>query len=129
MEREIGSSNLNDKEGALKTYKEAAKGKSNSEARLIAADILNKPVSWDWDAPRTREGYYHYTGGIEAAIKRSIAFAPYADLLWLETKAPNLQQATSFARRIRTEHPGKYVVEGSTAKASGTLTRVQVDGV
>ncbi|TEB38633.1 isocitrate lyase [Coprinellus micaceus] len=110
VEREIESSNLNDKEGALKTYNEAAKGKSNSEARLIAADILNKPVSWDWDAPRTREGYYHYTGGIEAAIKRSIAFAPYADLLWLETKAPNLQQATSFARRIRTEHPGKWMV-------------------
>ncbi|KAF5332559.1 hypothetical protein D9611_005088 [Ephemerocybe angulata] len=110
VEQEIGTSNIKDKEGALKTYREAAKGKSNSEARIIAADILNKPVSWDWDAPRTREGYYHYTGGIEAAIKRSLAFAPYADLLWLETKAPNVQQATSFARRLREVNPGKWLV-------------------
>ena len=58
-------------------------------------------------APRTREGYYHYTGGIEAAIKRSIAYAPYADLLWLETKSPNVKQASSFARKIKAIHPDK----------------------
>ncbi|CAG8733352.1 11312_t:CDS:1, partial [Acaulospora colombiana] len=57
--------------------------------------------------PKTREGYYHFKGGIEAAIKRSNLFAPYADLLWLETKKPDLQQAQSFARRIRNVHPGK----------------------
>ena len=82
--KEIEGSSLKDKIGALKTYNEAAKGKSNNEARAIAADILNKPVAWDWDgkfvatrlflgtnwsplAPRTREGYYHYTGGIEVS--------------------------------------------------------------
>lgn len=46
---------------------------------------------------------------MEAAIKRSKLFAPYADLIWLETKEPNLEQAKGFARRIREEHPGKYV--------------------
>jgi isocitrate lyase len=57
--------------------------------------------------PRTREGYYHYTGGIEAAIRRSLAFAPYSDILWLETKKPDLAQARYFARKIREKYPGK----------------------
>ena len=59
--------------------------------------------------PKTREGYYHFTGGIEAAIKRELAFAPYADMMWLETKRPDLEQAQGFARRIREKFPGKYV--------------------
>lgn len=37
-----------------------------------------------------------------------MAFAPYADLLWLETKSPNLEQARYFARKIREKYPGKY---------------------
>jgi isocitrate lyase len=60
-------------------------------------------------APRTREGYYHYTGGVEAAIKRALAFAPHADLIWLETKLPDLEQARYFARKIRAKYPGKLV--------------------
>jgi len=107
---EIEASELKDKKGALEAYTTAVQGKSNGEARDIAAEILGKPVFWDWDAPRTREGYYHYTGGIKAAIKRSIAFAPYGDLLWLETKAPDVAQASGFARTIREQHPGKWFV-------------------
>ncbi|TFK26800.1 isocitrate lyase [Coprinopsis marcescibilis] len=110
VEQEIQTSSISDKQGAWKTYLAAVEGKSNYEAREVAAEILGHSVFWDWDLPRTKEGYYHYTGGIEAAIKRSIAFAPYADLLWLETKAPDVQQATSFARTIREQYPGKWFV-------------------
>jgi isocitrate lyase len=60
--------------------------------------------------PRTREGYYHTTGGIDAAVSRALAFAPYADMIWLETKAPDLKQAQAFARRIREKFPGKWLV-------------------
>jgi len=56
---------------------------------------------------RTREGYYHFKGGIDAAIKRVLAFAPYSDMLWLETKAPDIKQATYFARKIHESVPGK----------------------
>jgi isocitrate lyase len=66
-------------------------------------------IDRDFTVPKTREGYYHFKGGVEAAIKRSNLFAPYVDLVWLETKEPNLEQATAFARRIREQHPGKYV--------------------
>jgi len=60
--------------------------------------------------PRTREGYYHTTGGIDAAVSRALAFAPCADLIWLETKTPDLKQAQSFARRIHEKFPGKWLV-------------------
>jgi hypothetical protein len=59
--------------------------------------------------PRTREGYYHFTGGLAAATKRVAAFAPHADLLWLETKTPDLAQARKFAREVRAQYPNKCV--------------------
>jgi isocitrate lyase len=94
----------------LEHYREAASGKSNTEARNIAASIVGSEIDWDWDSPRTREGYYHTTGGIDTAVSRALAFAPYADLIWLETKTPDLKQAQSFARRIREKFPGKWLV-------------------
>ncbi|KAJ7597328.1 isocitrate lyase [Mycena floridula] len=110
VEDAINKSSVTNKGSALETYKSAAEGKSNTEARAIARDILGQNVFWDCDLPRTREGYYHCTGGVEAAIKRSIAFAPYADLIWLETKEPDLEQARYFARKIRQKYPGKWLV-------------------
>lgn len=44
---------------------------------------------------------------MQAALKRTLAFADYADLLWLETKAPVLKQAQDFAAQIREKYPGK----------------------
>ncbi|KAF5384915.1 hypothetical protein D9615_001129 [Tricholomella constricta] len=110
VQKAVEKSSIGNKEEAYKSYLTAVAGKSNNQARAIAADILGEPVFWDCDLPRTREGYYHYTGGIEAAIKRTMAYAPYADLLWLETKAPDLDQARYFARKIREKYPGKWFV-------------------
>lgn len=61
---------------------------------------------WNWDSPRTREGYYRYQGGTSCAIHRAIEFAPYADLLWMETKKPILSQAREFAEGVRGARPG-----------------------
>ncbi|KAF8899206.1 isocitrate lyase [Infundibulicybe gibba] len=110
VEQSIKTSNISDKDAAFQSYLTAVASKSVTEARAIAADILGEPVFWDWDLPRTREGYYHYTGGVEAAIKRAMTFAPYSDLLWLETKTPDLEQARYFARKIRAKYPGKWFV-------------------
>lgn len=80
------------------------------QRRKAAAEFAGSPVIFNWDTPRTREGFYHYKAGISAATKRAIAFAPYADLLWLETADPSVQKAAGFAKDIRTVYPGKKLV-------------------
>ncbi|GAA5822114.1 hypothetical protein JCM3770_000414 [Rhodotorula araucariae] len=101
-----------DASAKFEQYKARIEGASlsNREARTFAKEIVGEEVGWDWDLPRTKEGYYHYRGGMAAAMKRTLAFADYADLLWLETKAPDLQQAQTFAGEIRSAHPGKWLV-------------------
>mgnify|MGYP001761948713 FL=1 len=64
---------------------------------------------WDWDAPRTREGFYQYRGGTQCAVNRAIAFAPYADLLWMETKSPILSQAKEFADGVHAAVPEQWL--------------------
>ncbi|KIY62563.1 isocitrate lyase and phosphorylmutase [Cylindrobasidium torrendii FP15055 ss-10] len=110
VEKELELSPIADKKAAYESYKKAVEGKANSDARAVAEDILGKKIFWSADLPRTKEGYYHFTAGIDAAVGRAMAFAPYADLLWLETKTPNLEQARSFARKIRAKFPGKMFV-------------------
>ncbi|KAN0063453.1 mitochondrial 2-methylisocitrate lyase [Thecaphora frezii] len=89
-----------------------AGGVSNLEARRACEAVFGASgvPTWCWDAPRTKEGYYHFQGGLGAAIKRVKAFAAYADLLWLETKRPDLEQAREIAARIHEEHAGKWLV-------------------
>ena len=70
--------------------------------KIVAPD---KEVYFDWDAPRTKEGYYMLKNCIEAAIQRSLEYAPYADMIWLETKTPDLEQARDFSRKIHRVYP------------------------
>ncbi|KIK95316.1 hypothetical protein PAXRUDRAFT_140968 [Paxillus rubicundulus Ve08.2h10] len=70
--------------------------------------LKNVPY-WNWDTPRTREGYYRYQGGTQCAIMRSIEFAPYADALWMETKKPILAQAREFAHGVHAVRPGHWL--------------------
>jgi isocitrate lyase len=77
-------------------------------AKLLTSDIDPR------DAPfltgkRTPEGFYEITGGLDMAISRAIAYAPYADLLWFETSSPDLDEAERFAREVHLEHPGKLL--------------------
>ena len=58
---------------------------------------------------RTAEGFFHVRDGIEAAIARGLAYAPYADLIWCETSTPDMGEAAQFAAAIRERHPGKLL--------------------
>ena len=60
-------------------------------------------------AERTPEGYFQVRCGLEAAIARSLAYSPYADMLWFETGAPSLDEATRFAKAIHAKFPGKLL--------------------
>lgn len=81
-----------------------------SRRRSLANQYCDSSVFFNWDVPRTREGFYHYRAGLPAATKRAIEFAPFADLLWLETADPSVKKAAGFAAEIRNAYPGKQLV-------------------
>ena len=58
---------------------------------------------------RTLEGYYNVVNGFDSAIARGLAYAPYADLIWCETKTPNLEEARQFADAIHEKYPNKML--------------------
>jgi isocitrate lyase len=77
-------------------------------AALLTSDI----DEYDRDfvtGERSAEGFFRVKGGIDAAIARSLAYAPYADLLWFETSTPDLGEAREFARAIHEKFPGKLL--------------------
>ena len=77
---------------------------ARAKARSMGADI-----SWDCEVAKTPEGYYQVQGGIDYAIARSLAVAPFADLLWMETKTADLADARRFAEAIHAEFPDKML--------------------
>ena len=77
-------------------------------AKLLTSDIdaRDRPFL---TGERTDEGFYRIAGGIDYAIARALAYAPYADLLWCETSTPDLDQAWRFALAIHARFPGKLL--------------------
>ncbi|ODM52698.1 isocitrate lyase [Elizabethkingia meningoseptica] len=78
-----------------------------------AADLLTSDID-DRDKPfitgeRTSEGFFKVNAGVPQAIARGLAYAPYADLLWMETSHPNLDEARQFAEAVHAEYPGKLL--------------------
>ena len=78
-----------------------------------AADLLTSDFD-DNDKPlvtgeRTAEGFYRVKPGIEQAISRGLAYAPYADLIWCETAKPDLDEARQFAEAVHAKYPGKLL--------------------
>jgi len=99
------------KEGLIGDFLAQSKGKSNAEARSIANGLTGVDVYFNWEAARTREGYYRYRGGCQCAINRAIAYAPYADMIWMESKLPDYEQAKEFAEGVHAVWPEqKYIL-------------------
>jgi isocitrate lyase len=94
-----------DKAGLISEFTRLAKGKSNPEARAIAKGLTGVDIYFNWDSPRTREGFYRYQGGCPCAVMRAIAYAPYADLIWMESKLPDYAQAKEFADGVHAVWP------------------------
>lgn len=86
----------------------------------------------DLTGERTRDRHVRACAGVDAAIRRAIAYAPYADLLWFGTPSPDLDQARRFAEAIRTRFPGKHLAYDGSLFLSGrwsldpqTIARLQ----
>ncbi len=79
---------------------------------LSAALLTSDVDEYDRDfvtGERTAEGFFRIRDGIEAAISRGLAYAPYADLVWFETSTPDLGEAKEFAKQIHDKFPGKLL--------------------
>ena len=78
-----------------------------------AANLLTSDIDANDQAfvtgERTDEGFYRVNNGIDQAISRGLAYAPYADMLWCETAKPNLEEAKKFADAILNQYPGKIL--------------------
>ncbi len=77
-------------------------------AKLLTSDIddRDKPFC---TGERTSEGFFRINGGVECAIARGVAYAPYADMIWCETSHPDLKEAKQFAEGIRSKFPNKML--------------------
>jgi len=77
-------------------------------ATLLTSDVDERDAAFR-TGRRTPEGFYRVRPGLEPAIARSLAYAPYADLLWFETSTPDLGEAREFASAIHEQYPGKLL--------------------
>ncbi|RRS01783.1 isocitrate lyase [Glycomyces terrestris] len=77
-------------------------------ATLLTSDVDERDRRF-LTGDRTAEGYYRVENGIEPCIARGLAYAPYADLLWMETGTPDLEAARTFAEAIKAEHPDQML--------------------
>jgi len=75
----------------------------------IRARTMGIDTAWDAELAMTPEGYYQVAGGVPYAIAKSLAAAPFADLLWMETKTADLAEAAEFAEAIHAVHPDKML--------------------
>jgi hypothetical protein len=78
-------------------------------ATLVVSDVDPHDAPFLDRSVRTPEGFYRYRGGLDAAIARGIAYAPYADVIWCETRTPELEPARRFAEAIHDKFPGKLL--------------------
>jgi isocitrate lyase len=77
-------------------------------ARLITSDIDPRDHRF-LTGERTAEGFYRIRAGVETAVARALAYAPYADLVWCETAKPDLEEARAFAEGVHAAYPGKLL--------------------
>ncbi|HEY4632502.1 MAG TPA: isocitrate lyase ICL2 [Candidatus Limnocylindrales bacterium] len=89
-------------------WRSFARNASWTELRERARE-LGVRIDWDPELPMTPDGYYQVRGGIDYAIAKSLAAAPFADVLWMETKTADLDDARTFAEAIHAAHPDKML--------------------
>ena len=78
-------------------------------AKMITSDIDKRDQRFITGSERTSEGFYFYKNGIDTAIARGLAYAPYADIVWCETSRPDMAEAKKFAEGIRSEYPDQLL--------------------
>ena len=93
---------------SVEQWRRFAQNVSHEEARQRAKS-LGIEVFWDWDLPRTPEGFYQVAGGRDMAVARGLAMAPFSDLVWRETAKPDLTDDKDWADAIHAVYPHKML--------------------
>jgi isocitrate lyase len=78
-------------------------------AKLLTSDVDERDRPFIQSSERTPEGFFRLKSGVETAIARGLAYAPYADMVWCETSTPDLAQARQFAEGVHAKYPGKML--------------------
>lgn len=78
-------------------------------ANLLTSNVDERDVPFIASMERTSEGFFYVKAGIEQAIARGLAYAPYADMIWCETAVPDMDEARHFAEGIHRKYPGKLL--------------------
>ncbi len=78
-------------------------------ANLLTADVDERDLPFIKSKERTAEGFFYVNAGLDQAIARGLAYAPYADLIWCETGVPDIEEAKHFAEAIHKRFPGKLL--------------------
>ena len=98
-----------DRQGASQQVKHDWKARSmkmsNTQARALATELGVGGVYWNWDDPRTREGYYQVEGGVDYSTARALAWSHLADSIWMETATPNVAEADEFHKAVHAVVP------------------------
>lgn len=95
-------SKFNDKVGPLTET-------SHKDALKLATRLIGHEIYFNWELPRVRDGLYRYRGGTQCAIMRARAFAPYADLVWMESNYPDYEQAVEFSKGVKAKYPNQWL--------------------
>ena len=93
---------------SMDRWKKLGMSVSHEEARARAKS-MGIDIFWDWDLPRTPEGFYQITGGRDMAISRGLAMAPFAELVWRETAKPDLADDKVWADAMHAVFPRKML--------------------
>jgi isocitrate lyase len=84
-----------------------------NSARLLTSDVDARDRAFilreGGEPQRTPEGFFRISGGLDVAIARGLAYAPYADMIWCETSTPSIDEARRFAAAIHARYPGKLL--------------------
>ncbi len=87
----------------------AFSGRASFYAAEEKAHSMGIRIIWDCEHPKTPDGYYQLSRGIDYAISKSLAAAPFSDILWMETKTADLKDAKKYAEAIHAEYPEKML--------------------
>jgi isocitrate lyase len=103
-------------------------------AKLLTSDVDERDRPFIESGGRTAEGFYRLNGGLDCAIARAIAYAPYADVLWCETSTPDLAEARRFAEEVHAKFPNKMLAYNCSPSFNwkkkldpSTIARFQVE--